>query len=97
MYNRSYGVSIRDSASIAHLARHRIKPGEVEEFFQNDPAIEAHDTNEGEERWTAVGATNELRILVIVFTVRGDRIRAITGWKADGPTKQQFFKRDRRY
>ena len=80
-----------DDRNIAHLARHRIKPGEVEEFFNNDPAIRSHEVVDGEDRWTAVGATNVLRVLVVVFTLRGERIRPITGWNADRRTKKEYF------
>jgi len=80
-----------DARNIAHLARHRIKPVEVEEFFHNDPAIRSHEVVGGEDRWTAVGTTSALRVLVVVFTVRAERIRPITGWNADRRTKKEYF------
>jgi uncharacterized DUF497 family protein len=63
----------------------------VEEFFNNDPAIRSHEVVDGEDRWTAVGATSALRVLVVVFTLRGERIRSITGWNADRWTKKEYF------
>jgi len=80
-----------DDQNIAHLARHRIKPGEVEEFFHNGPAVRSHEVVDGEDRWTAVGATRALRVLLIVFTVRGQSIRPITGWNADRRTRKEYF------
>lgn len=80
-----------DEENIAHLARHRIAPSEVEELFRNGPAIRGHEVIDGENRWTSVGATSSLRVLVLVFTVRNERIRAITGWDADRRTKKDFF------
>jgi uncharacterized DUF497 family protein len=80
-----------DDANASHLARHRIEPSEVEELFGNYPAIRAYEVVEGEDRWTAVGATASLRVLVVIFTMRDDRIRAVTGWEADRRTKKQYF------
>jgi uncharacterized DUF497 family protein len=80
-----------DDHNVAHLARHRIQPNEVEEFFGNDPAIRSHEVVDSEDRWTAAGVTNAMRVLVVVFTVRGDMIRPITGWNADRRTKEEFF------
>jgi len=47
---------------------------------------------EGEEqRWVAVGVTRSGRILEIVFTLRGEAIRPITGWAADKETADLFL------
>jgi uncharacterized DUF497 family protein len=73
----------------SNLARHMITPEDVEELFANEPAIVEYEFLEQEHRWSAVGATNSLRVLVIVFTVRGERIRPITGWVADRRTRQE--------
>jgi len=45
----------------------------------------------GEDRWTSAGATNSLRVLVVVFTVRREKLRAITGGtRIGGPGKNIF-------
>jgi uncharacterized DUF497 family protein len=80
-----------DDKNIPHLARHRIAPSEVEELFRNDPVIRGYDVIDDEDRWTSVGATSSLRVLVLVFTVRNEKIRAITGWDADRRTKKGYF------
>jgi uncharacterized protein len=82
-----------DAANIKHLARHRIRREEVEEVFANGPAIVDYEFFDPEDRWSAVGATNSLRVLVIIFTVRGERIRPITGWLADRRTREEYFRR----
>src|SRR5690349_12676410 len=97
MYNRTVdrdAPDLRfdwDDENISHLKRHQIEPWEVEEFFRNDPAIRGHEVVDGEDRWTAAGATLSLRVLTLVFTVRNDRIRPITGWDADRQTKKEYF------
>jgi uncharacterized DUF497 family protein len=45
-----------------------------------------------EQRWVAVGATRAGRILSVVFTVRGEAMRPITGWTADKQTADLFLK-----
>ena len=81
-----------DPANVRHLARHRIAPAEAEAVFRNQPVIVDHRVVGGEERWTAVGVTNSLRVLVVVFTMRGMRIRPVTGWKADKRTQGIHFR-----
>lgn len=100
MYNREEGDTGEDQlsfdwneANTAHLARHRITPMEAEELFRNEPQIRGYDIVNDESRWTAVGATNSLRVLAIVFTVRDGKIRPVTGWTADRQTRKEFFSR----
>jgi uncharacterized DUF497 family protein len=81
-----------DGNNTLHLARHRITTDEAEECFRNDPVITEHDAANGEDRWKAVSATAALRILVLIFTVREEQIRVITGWDADKMTKKTYFK-----
>ena len=81
-----------DAENVSHIARHNIEPIEAEECFHNDPLMKGYEMVNGEDRWTAVGATFSLRILVLIFTVRDDRIRVITGWNADKLTTRDYFK-----
>jgi uncharacterized DUF497 family protein len=46
---------------------------------------------ENEQRWLAVGATRAGRILSIVFAVRREAIRPITGWTADNETAALYL------
>jgi uncharacterized DUF497 family protein len=45
-----------------------------------------------EQRWVAVGATRDGRIWDIVFAVRGEAMRPITGWTADKETADLYLK-----
>jgi uncharacterized DUF497 family protein len=40
----------------------------------------------GEERWTSLGHTNQLRISKLVWTVRGDAMRVVTA--VDAPRNE---------
>ena len=60
--------------------KHFVTPTECEQFFLNRPLIvsadEAH--SQKEERFYALGQTNNSRPLFVVFTLRGDLIRVIS-------------------
>jgi uncharacterized protein len=71
-----------DDGNRKHVAEHGAEPSEAEEVIANDPLdLEVQFTN-GEERILQIGATDALRILVVVTTWRGDRIRVVTAFPA---------------
>jgi uncharacterized DUF497 family protein len=81
MYNRGTGAELSfdwDDANIEHIARHDVKPEEAEQALRNDPLEYDYDVVEDEERWTSIGHTNKLRILKVVWTLRGMTIRIVT-------------------
>ena len=69
-----------DDANVGHLARHGVSPFEAEEAIVDPHAILLEIQTDDEERVKAVGATSGGRILVVVFTWRGEAIRAITAY-----------------
>jgi hypothetical protein len=79
-----------DEANIAHIARHGVTPEEVEQVFANDPMDLAAETVDREDRYTSVGHTNQLRVLVIAWTMRGDKIRPITAFDASDRLAKRY-------
>lgn len=77
-----------DDANILHLAEHEVTPEEAEEVLLGEPFDTEFEVVDGEERWAYIGESNERRILRVVITVRGQRMRVITAlepekyWKA---------------
>jgi uncharacterized protein len=71
--------------------KHQVTHLECEEVFFNEPLItypdDSHSTSE--ERYFALGKTDGGRLLFVVFTIRGDKIRVISARDAS--------KRERRY
>jgi uncharacterized DUF497 family protein len=67
-----------DEANAAHIARHKVTSDEVEQMVANDPMDLEAQVTDGQERYTGVGHTNRLRVLVLVWTMRGRAIRPIT-------------------
>jgi hypothetical protein len=60
-------------------ARHGVEPGECEQAFFIEPFLVVVDAghSKAEARWRALGRTVSNRLLHIVFTIRGDRIRVV--------------------
>ena len=61
----------------------------------NRPIIVDFSNESGEERWFAVGATDNVRILYLIYAFRGDRIRPITGWDASKKMRESYFQAKR--
>ena len=61
-------------------AKHTVSQSECEQVFFNDPLVlaadPAHSAREG--RYFALGQTDEGRLLLVVFTLRGSLIRVIS-------------------
>ena len=81
-----------DEANIRHLARHQISPLEFEEALTRDSIIIDVRDEGGEDRWYVLGATSSLRVLFLVFTFRGERVRPVTGWRADKKLQELYFR-----
>ncbi|WP_058555967.1 BrnT family toxin [Thiohalocapsa sp. ML1] len=57
-----------------------------------DPhALTHEDTDaDGEERFVTLGLSKQARLLIVVWTERGDRIRLISAWKANQPQRKRY-------
>jgi uncharacterized DUF497 family protein len=71
-----------DKANIEHIRHHGVAPNEVLQVFANDAIDLRYEVVNGEERWTSVGHTDALRILVVVWTMRGESVRTVTAFEA---------------
>ena len=80
-----------DEANVAHVARHNITPEDVEEVFANDPMDLSAEVVDGEQRYTGVGHTNRLRVLVLVWTMRSDASRPITAFDASERLAKRYL------
>jgi uncharacterized DUF497 family protein len=72
-----------DAANTAHLARHRVTPEEAEQVLSG-AALPLESEERGSEwRHTELGETAAGRLLLVVWTWRGQRIRIITAFPAN--------------
>jgi uncharacterized DUF497 family protein len=75
-----------DKQNLEHLALHEISPAEAEEVLRNRPMDLESQLRNGEERMAQVGETDSDRILIVVSTMCGKKIRVVTAW----PAKERF-------
>jgi uncharacterized DUF497 family protein len=84
-----------DEKNVAHLSRHKITPSEFEQVMSSDPLfIDVRDES-GEDRWYALGATKRLRVLFLVYSYHGDRLRPVTAWDAGKKLRERYFRSKR--
>jgi len=79
-----------DEHNEQHLAKHGISRLEAEDVLSGNHIILEYQAEGDEQRWVAVGATRAGRIINVVFAVRGEAMRPITGWDADKATIDLF-------
>ena len=60
--------------------RHEVRQAEAEQALLNEPLVVATTTSHAvnEPRFIALGRTDTARLLTVVFTVRGRRVRVIS-------------------
>ena|ERR1700721_1281580 len=81
-----------DQANTAHIARHSVKPEEAEQVVRNDPLDMNYEVIDGEERWTALGHTDNFRVLLLVWTVRRDALRIVTARAAGRKARETYLR-----
>ena len=79
-----------DSENIEHFARHQITPSEAEQVVLNRPIDLEAELRNGEERVPHIGETDTGRILVVVTTMRGKKVRIVTAWPAKERLRRYF-------
>jgi len=74
--------------------RHRVRFSECEEvFIGSRPLVAAAARNAGgEERLAALGRTDAGRLLCVVFTLRGARIRVISARDASRKERKEYLR-----
>jgi uncharacterized protein len=67
-----------DLHNAGHVARHGVHPAEVEDAVERPHAIIPAKDVGGEKRWKLFGTSAAGRYLVVVFTIRDERLRPVT-------------------
>ena len=75
----------------ANLAKHGIHFADAVSALEDASALTIRDPSpEGEERWITVGLDALARVLVVVYTWRGERPRLISARLATPRERQQY-------
>jgi uncharacterized DUF497 family protein len=79
----------------SNLCKHGIRFAEAVTVLEDQAALSMPDDSSDEERFVAVGMDSRARILVMVYAVRGDRIRVISARKATRRERSQYERKQR--
>lgn len=74
----------------ANRRKHGVSFADAVAVFEDDWAITIPDDHPDEERFATIGRDILGRILVVVYTWRGDDIRVISARKATRPEREQY-------
>lgn len=76
---------------MANQRKHGVDFATAVGVFDDDRALTIRDLDSDREvRFVAVGMDRLARILVVVFTLRGERVRLISARKASGWERRQY-------
>jgi uncharacterized DUF497 family protein len=75
---------------VGHILRHAVSPIEVEEAAVRPHVIIRAKTVNGEKRWKLFGKTVSGRYLVVVFTSRRKRFRAVTAYEMNAIERRNY-------
>jgi uncharacterized protein len=79
----------RDKAT-ANLRKHGIDFADAVSVFSDDLALTIPDERFDEERFVTIGLDGFGRVLVVVYTLRGEAIRVISAREASRQERQQY-------
>ena len=73
-----------------NIGKHAIAFPDTFAVFEDPKALTVNDEGHGEERFITIGLDGFGRLLVVVYTWRGDSIRIISARKANRMEIQQY-------
>ena len=73
-----------------NLRKHGIRFADAVSVLEDDRAITVSDDSIDEQRWVTIGMDAVDRILVVVYTWRGEKIRIISARRATQRESQQY-------
>ena len=82
-----------DRNNLGKIRAHRIKREETEGVLLNDPIPIYEQDVEGELRFVYYGETNAGRLLAVIVTERGERIRVVTAYDLDAGQRRDYLNR----
>jgi uncharacterized DUF497 family protein len=82
-----------DENNLRKIRAHRIKRDDVGYALSNGPILIYEQNVGGELRFVYYGETDTGRLLAVVLTERGYRIRVVTAYKLDAGQKKDYSAR----
>ena len=82
-----------DRHNLKKIQAHRVGMTEAEEALSREPILIYAQDADGEARYVYYGETERNRLLAIVLTERGNKIRVITAYDLDAGQKRDYLER----
>lgn len=80
-----------EGKAAANLRKHGVDFADAALVLEDDMALTLRDPDaDAEERWVTMGQDPHQRVLAVVFTWRGERIRLISARKATGAERRRY-------
>lgn len=80
-----------DEKAAINKTKHGVCFEEAETVFADTALMSMEDgMYDGETRYRSLGLSNQARLLVVVWTFRGNKIRIISSWKADKRRRNEY-------
>ena len=91
MHHYQVGIEFDPAKAAANLSKHKVSFAHAEQALRDSMAVTIEDPDaQGEQRFVTLGMDALGRILVVVRTPRGDRIRLISAPKASRGESEQY-------
>jgi uncharacterized DUF497 family protein len=88
-----------DAANLSHISKHDVTREEAEQVVLREPLdteLQTADASDSEERLLQIGETAAGRILQLLTTWRGGKVRVISAWDAPKQLKIYYLAEMRR-
>jgi uncharacterized protein len=81
-----------DAENERHLARHGVTPQEAEQAVLDEAALvrPSRPGPNGEPRWRLLGMALSSRVLKLIYTYRGPKLRVVTAYDAPGRERRCY-------
>ncbi len=79
-----------DAVNSIHIAQHDVRSEEAEQVILNRPVDLGSELRTGEMRIAQIGETDSGRMLVVISTMSGEKIRVVTAWPANKSYRRYF-------
>ena len=85
-----------DRHNLRKIGAHRIQRGEAEQALYNDPIPIYGQEVEGEVRFVYYGETDDGRLVAVVVTEKGEKLRVVTAFDLDAGQRRDYIDRRRK-
>ena len=91
MHNITVTIEFDPAKVKANFRKHRIHFSDAEQVLYDPNALTHEDPDaDGESRFVTLGMDSQNRVLVVVYTHRGKKIRLISARKASSGEMEQY-------